>query len=218
MSLQKKLNNKRGFKKFGVIDFATMQLEVFLICTCARFVSQQCSVDAIVFMMATEDKKPETDTKPPVVQSASASQSKVWLKKYDNHKTTDWQLFCFVIITTLNALLFIICEQSTSFFNLTSGIKCFFPSPVCTCKAKLQPEVHVSRTHQGGVIRQIQSKWRMARQLLWVSHYPLLHIFLTINISKYTEHETIIVIAYLSCWPCGKWLYSIEKEIEAGAV
>lgn len=31
--------------------------------------------------MATEDKKPETDTKPPVVPSAASSQSKVWISE-----------------------------------------------------------------------------------------------------------------------------------------
>lgn len=37
------------------------------------------SIDALSLAMATEDKKAETDTKPPVAPSASASQSKVWI-------------------------------------------------------------------------------------------------------------------------------------------
>lgn len=43
---------------------------------CFGFVS---SIDALSLAMATEDKKAETDTKPPVAPSASASQSKVWI-------------------------------------------------------------------------------------------------------------------------------------------
>lgn len=41
--------------------------------------SGSCTIDANFLTMATEDKKPETDTKPPVAASASASQSKVWI-------------------------------------------------------------------------------------------------------------------------------------------
>lgn len=41
-----------------------------------------CPVDAHFLTMATEDKKPETDTKPPVVQSSSSSQSKVRISDY----------------------------------------------------------------------------------------------------------------------------------------
>lgn len=37
------------------------------------------SIDALFLAMATEDKKADTDTKPPVAPSASASQSKVWI-------------------------------------------------------------------------------------------------------------------------------------------
>lgn len=46
-------------------------------CSCLCSLLGSTPIDAHFLTMATEDKKAETDTKPPVVPSASASQSKV---------------------------------------------------------------------------------------------------------------------------------------------
>lgn len=47
---------------------------------------------------------------------------------------------------------------------------CVISFSVCTCQAKLQPEIHVSRTHESRLLRQVQPERGMARQLLWVHH------------------------------------------------
>lgn len=60
------------------------------------------SIDALSLAMATEDKKPETDTKPPV--APSASQSKVWIHSVGasvekisykvNRRRVVWDIMC----------------------------------------------------------------------------------------------------------------------------
>lgn len=51
---------------------------------------------------------------------------------------------------------------------------CGISFSVCPCQAKLQPEIHVSGTHESRLLRQVQPERGMARQLLWVHHpFPL---------------------------------------------
>lgn len=62
---------------FQCFQLTFLHIASFNVNICIFYLSESCSVDAHFLTMATEDKKPETDTKPPVVPSASASQSKV---------------------------------------------------------------------------------------------------------------------------------------------
>lgn len=100
-------------------------------------------VDAHHLIMATEDKKAETDSKPPVVPSASASQSKVWLSCYV------W--FLGLIEANVKRLWKSLCVGFVLKWPHSRGAfwQLLFPLwlTVRACQTELQSEIHTSGPH-----------------------------------------------------------------------